>query len=94
MRFLLGLGIICHSGLLLASVSPNDERLIESLIEQGVICQGLSYEQQQKALSIYLQKKVGKRKIPTESLPNSAPETSSPEPTGELKPNCINPDSQ
>ncbi len=62
MRFLLGLGIICHSGLLLASVSPNDERLIESLIEQGVICQGLSYEQQQKALSIYLQKKSGKEK--------------------------------
>lgn len=62
MRFLLGLGILCHSGLLFASVPPNDEKLIESLIEQGVICQGLSYEQQQKALSIYLQKRVGKEK--------------------------------
>ncbi|ENM5824850.1 hypothetical protein [Vibrio metoecus] len=94
MRFLLGLGILCHSGLLFASVPPNDEKLIESLIEQGVICQGLSYEQQQKALSIYLQKRVGKRKEPTESRPNTEPETSSPEPVGELKPNCINPDSQ
>ncbi|CSI61096.1 Uncharacterised protein [Vibrio cholerae] len=31
------------------------------MIEQGIICEGLSYEQQQKALSLYLQHLVRKR---------------------------------
>ncbi|MCG7499789.1 hypothetical protein MHO82_23255 [Vibrio sp. Of7-15] len=36
----------------------NDEQLLKSLIERGVICSGLNYEEQQQALKIYLQKKV------------------------------------
>lgn len=38
--------------------TPNDEMLLKSLIERGVICSGLSYEQQQEALRIYLNQKA------------------------------------
>lgn len=55
MRTLFGLWVICYSTLLFANTQPNDEKLINALIEQGIICEGLSYEQQQKALSLYLQ---------------------------------------
>ncbi|ENM5790739.1 hypothetical protein V4V45_002606 [Vibrio mimicus] len=90
MRSLLGLWVAFHSTLLLANVQPDDERLIASLIEQGIICQGLSYEQQQKALLIYLQKKFNKKKKQTtdDESTNSLAETD------ELKQRCINPDTQ
>lgn len=90
MRNLLGLWVAFHSTLLFANVQPDDERLIASLIEQGVICQGLSYEQQQKALSIYLQQKFNKKKKQTtdDESTNSSAETD------ELKQRCINPDTQ
>ncbi|ENM5795339.1 hypothetical protein [Vibrio mimicus] len=90
MRNLLGLWVAFHSTLLLANVQPDDERLIASLIEQGVICQGLSYEQQQKALSIYLQQKFNKKKKQTTDDEN----TNSLAETDELKQRCINPDTQ
>ncbi|ENM5890650.1 hypothetical protein E5115_003113 [Vibrio mimicus] len=90
MRSLLGLWVAFHSTLLLANVQPDDERLITSLIEQGVICQGLSYEQQQKALSIYLQQKFNKKKNQTTDDEN----TNSLAETDELKQRCINPDTQ
>lgn len=48
MRTLFGLWVICYSSLLFANAQPNDEKLINALIEQGIICEGLSYEQQQK----------------------------------------------
>ncbi|EEW12180.1 hypothetical protein SX4_2947 [Vibrio mimicus SX-4] len=73
-----------------ANVQPDDERLIASLIEQGFICQGLSYEQQQKALSIYLQQKFNKKKKQTTDDEN----TNSLAETDELKQRCINPDTQ
>ncbi|HGH6016215.1 TPA: hypothetical protein AB5H59_003257 [Vibrio mimicus] len=90
MRNLLGLWVAFHSTLLFANVQLDDERLIASLIEQGVICQGLSYEQQQKALSIYLQQKFNKKKKQTtdDESTNSLAETD------ELKQRCINPDTQ
>ncbi|ENM5733249.1 hypothetical protein DU972_000798 [Vibrio mimicus] len=90
MRNLLGLWVAFHSTLLFANVQPDDERLIASLIEQGVICQGLSYEQQQKALSIYLQQKFNKKKKQTTDDKN----TNSLAETDELKQRCINPDTQ
>ncbi|ENM5723204.1 hypothetical protein [Vibrio mimicus] len=90
MRNLLGLWVAFHSTLLFANVQPDDERLIASLIEQGFICQGLSYEQQQKALSIYLQQKFNKKKKQTTDDEN----TNSLAETDELKQRCINPDTQ
>nr|WP_158163020.1 hypothetical protein [Vibrio mimicus] len=90
MRNLLGLWVAFHSTLLLANVQPDDERLIASLIEQGIICQGLSYEQQQKALSIYLQQKFNKKKNHT----TNDESTNSLAETDELKQRCINPDTQ
>ncbi|ENM5907132.1 hypothetical protein LPR20_003295 [Vibrio mimicus] len=90
MRSLLGLWVAFHSTLLLANVQPDDERLIASLIEQGIICQGLSYEQQQKALSIYLQQKFNKKKNHTTNDEN----TNSLADADELKQRCINPDTQ
>ncbi|TNF13801.1 MAG: hypothetical protein EP325_11575, partial [Vibrionaceae bacterium] len=44
-----------------ATAQPDDERLIAALIERGVICQGLTAEQQQQALNIYLNKKHNKK---------------------------------
>ncbi|HGH6050185.1 TPA: hypothetical protein AB5H45_002641, partial [Vibrio mimicus] len=85
-----GLWVAFHSTLLLANVQPDDERLIASLIEQGIICQGLSYEQQQKALSIYLQQKFNKKKNHT----TNDESTNSLAETDELKQRCINPDTQ
>ncbi|MEZ8887804.1 hypothetical protein AB4510_08900 [Vibrio sp. 10N.222.54.B12] len=40
-----------------ASTFENDELLLKSLIERGVICPGLTYEDNQKALRIYLNAK-------------------------------------
>lgn len=42
MRTLFGLWVICYSTLLFANAQPNDEKLVSALIEQGIICEGLS----------------------------------------------------
>ncbi|WP_370643719.1 hypothetical protein [Photobacterium sp. TLY01] len=42
----------------LAQVQPDDERLLRALEERGIICKGLSYEEKQEALRIYLQRKA------------------------------------
>ncbi|MDW6094830.1 hypothetical protein [Vibrio rhizosphaerae] len=47
---------------------PQDEKLLQSLIQRGVICQDLTYEEQQEALRIYLNKKAKKH-------PDKSPET-------------------
>ena len=39
------------------STIENDELLLKSLIKQGVICSGLTYEENQEALRIYLNAK-------------------------------------
>ncbi|MDW6002259.1 hypothetical protein [Vibrio mangrovi] len=43
---------------------PQDEKLLQSLIQRGVICQGLTYDEQQEALRIYLseRQKINKDK--------------------------------
>ncbi|WP_306345642.1 hypothetical protein [Vibrio quintilis] len=45
---------------------PQDEKLLQSLIQRGVICKGLTYDEQQEALRIYLNKKARKDKSPQE----------------------------
>ncbi|QXC56033.1 hypothetical protein KSS82_01970 [Vibrio mimicus] len=95
MHRLFWLWAACQSSMLFADVPPNDEKLIESLIEQGVICDGLSYEQQQKALSLYLQQKFSKKNINTPS--NDTPSSINDENTNKnsaLKQHCINPDTE
>ncbi|ASA57727.1 hypothetical protein [Vibrio gazogenes] len=49
----LGFSVSVYSG-----SQPQDEKLLQSLIQRGVICQGLTYEEQQEALRIYLHKKA------------------------------------
>lgn len=41
-----------------AQSQPDDERLLRALEERGIICKGLSYEEKQEALRIYLQRKA------------------------------------
>ncbi len=41
-----------------SSSAVNDEVLLKSLINSGVICSELSYSEQQKALQIYLNKRA------------------------------------
>ncbi|QUM83661.1 MULTISPECIES: hypothetical protein [unclassified Moritella] len=54
--FCLAMSLISH--LVFASVPADEnERLLGALIARGVICEGLNREQQQKALTIYLQRK-------------------------------------
>ena len=50
---------ICLISNLVFATVPEDEseRLLGSLIAQGVICEGLNHAQQQKALTIYLQRR-------------------------------------
>lgn len=55
--FLLTLGF---SAQVYSGSPPQDEKLLQSLIQRGVICQGLTYEEQQEALRIYLNKKAKK----------------------------------
>ncbi|EKF9628198.1 hypothetical protein ACP7IB_000811 [Vibrio cholerae] len=89
MRTLFGLWVICYSNLLFANAQPNDEKLVSALIEQGIICEGLSYEQQQKALSLYLQQRFNNKNNDI----NADSESSSSGENPELKPRCINPES-
>ncbi|UTM58756.1 hypothetical protein L4174_007980 [Photobacterium sp. CCB-ST2H9] len=42
----------------MAQVQADDERLIRSLEEQGIICEGLTYAEKQEALRIYLNRKA------------------------------------
>ncbi len=96
MRTLFGLWVICYSTLLFANTQPNDEKLINALIEQGIICEGLSYEQQQKALSLYLQQRFNNIQQRFNNKNNDIKadsESSSSGENPELKPRCINPES-
>ena len=52
--------VLSLSSLSQASTIENDEPLLKSLIEQGIICSGLNYEDNQKALRIYLNAKAQK----------------------------------
>ncbi|GAB6262394.1 hypothetical protein [Photobacterium sp. CCB-ST2H9] len=45
-------------GVAMAQVQADDERLIRSLEEQGIICEGLTYAEKQEALRIYLNRKA------------------------------------
>ncbi|WDY55295.1 hypothetical protein [Vibrio fluvialis] len=69
-----------------ATAQPDDERLIAALIERGVICQGLTAEQQQQALNIYLNKKHNKKNLNNKDTGSS----SNPNPTE----HCISPVSE
>ncbi|EGR0541818.1 hypothetical protein E8A66_10115 [Vibrio cholerae] len=89
MRTLFGLWVICYSTLLFANAQPNDEKLVSTLIEQGIICEGLSYEQQQKALSLYLQQRFNNKNNDIKADSESSSSGENPE----LKPRCINPES-
>ncbi|MGI9875957.1 hypothetical protein ACKVMW_10220 [Vibrio chagasii] len=52
--------VLIFTSLSQASTIDNDESLLNSLIERGVICPGLSYEDNQEALRIYLNAKAQK----------------------------------
>ena len=52
--------VLLFTSLSQASTIENDESLLNSLIERGVICPGLSYEDNQEALRIYLNAKAQK----------------------------------
>ena len=56
-RKTMALMVLTFSSLSQASTIENDELLLKSLIEQGVICHGLTYEGNQEALRIYLNAK-------------------------------------
>lgn len=62
MKHLIYFLLISYSSISLAQSSVDDERLLASLIERGVICEGLTSEQQQQALALYLQRKHHKKK--------------------------------
>lgn len=49
--------VLIFSSLSQASTIENDELLLKSLIKRGVICSGLTYEENQEALRIYLNAK-------------------------------------
>ncbi|MEZ9042428.1 MULTISPECIES: hypothetical protein [unclassified Vibrio] len=53
----MALMVLIFSSLSQASTIENDELLLKSLIKQGVICSGLTYEENQEALRIYLNAK-------------------------------------
>ncbi|OEF94570.1 hypothetical protein [Vibrio splendidus] len=53
----MALMVLIFSSLSQASTFENDELLLKSLIKQGVICSGLTYEENQEALRIYLNAK-------------------------------------
>ncbi len=56
-RKTMALMVLIFSSLSQASTIENDELLLKSLIKQGVICSGLTYEENQEALRIYLNAK-------------------------------------
>ncbi len=49
--------VLSFTSLSQASTIENDELLLKSLINRGVICSGLTYEENQEALRIYLNAK-------------------------------------
>ncbi|CAK2042591.1 hypothetical protein [Vibrio crassostreae] len=53
----MALMVLLFSSLSQASTIENDELLLKSLIERGVICPGLTYEDNREALRIYLNAK-------------------------------------
>ena len=53
----MALMVLLFSSLSQASTIENDELLLRSLIERGVICPGLTYEDNREALRIYLNAK-------------------------------------
>ncbi|MGF1800325.1 hypothetical protein L4D11_06515 [Vibrio gigantis] len=53
----MALMVLLFSSLSQASTIENDELLLKSLIERGVICPGLTYEDNLEALRIYLNAK-------------------------------------
>ena len=53
----MALMVLLFSSLSQASTIENDELLLKSLIERGVICPGLTYEGNREALRIYLNAK-------------------------------------
>ena len=53
----MALMVLLFSSLSQASTIENDELLLKSLIERGVICPGLTYEDNSEALRIYLNAK-------------------------------------
>ncbi len=53
----MALMVLSLSSLSQASTIENDELLLKSLIERGVICPGLTYEDNREALRIYLNTK-------------------------------------
>ncbi|WP_120510877.1 hypothetical protein [Photobacterium salinisoli] len=72
----------------LAQVQPDDERLLRALEEQGIICKGLSYEEKQEALRIYLQRKATmKDKKQKENDTTKQPDT-----MNDTKKTCISPE--
>lgn len=60
-KHLISFILISYSTITVAQPMVNDEALISSLIERGVICEGLTSEEQQQALNIYLQKKINNK---------------------------------
>ncbi len=56
-RKTMALMVLIFSSLSQASTIENDELLLKSLIERGVICPGLTYEGNQEALRVYLNAK-------------------------------------
>ncbi|WP_210442877.1 hypothetical protein [Vibrio crassostreae] len=53
----MALMVLLFSSLSQASTIENDELLLKSLIERGVICPGLTYEDNHEALRIYINAK-------------------------------------
>jgi hypothetical protein len=60
--------VLSLSSLSQASTIENDEPLLKSLIEQGIICPDLNYEDNQEALRIYLNAKANKNHQPNFDL--------------------------
>lgn len=73
--------LVCVASLLpsfsLFASSINDERLLNSLIDRGIICAELSPSEQQQALQNYLQKKMQKKahNKPTKTAPDMQTKT-------------------
>ncbi|MDN3611754.1 hypothetical protein ACODM8_12890 [Vibrio ostreicida] len=49
----------------LASTPPDDEKLIQLLVERGIICENQSYQDEQTSLQIYLSNRFSKTKAKT-----------------------------
>ena len=69
---------LSFSSLSQASTIENDELLLKSLIEKGVICPGLTYKDNQEALRLYLNAKRVK------SIPFDSKNTQETENTNEI----------